>query len=74
MSLQPSGGNSVCRVLSLLVLKRGRASGTGTCGVWGGRKTGRCHHERFLGTSRMSKSTAALRILCDVFAQMSVFQ
>lgn len=73
MSLRPSGGKSVCRVLSLLEQWCGRASGMGAHGLWGGRKTGRCHHRRFLGTSRISTSTAVLRISRDVFAQMSGF-
>lgn len=40
----------LCVALSFMGRRCGRASGTGVCGLWGGRKTGRCHHGRFLGT------------------------
>lgn len=62
----PQGVVSHCRVGTA----RGRASGMGACGLWGGRRTGRCHHERFLGTKAGSTRAVELRIyLRRFFAQ-----
>lgn len=62
----PQGVVSHCRVGTA----RGRASGMGACGPWGGRRTGRCHHERFLGTKAGSTRVVELRIyLRRFFAQ-----
>lgn len=48
----------------------GRASGMGACGPWGGRRTGRCHHERFLGTKAGSTRAVELRILFATLRNM----